>query len=1106
MRIALLLFLLVGPIKKKLPPKVAPPPPVAAVTPKPPLKLEMTTQQGHTTGGRVALSPDSRYFAHLADGNLKLWTADGKLLRTIAVEKSANAVSFMADGSKLRAGNRTFDLLGNEDKPTPDDAFGGPHARSPDGKRFVYSDGSMVKLVIDGKPAFMLFNHITTHGYFRFIDNERLISFDIKGRGGIFDHEKMLTKLDVGPGDGSHIDALTIGDAAFASADLNKAGVVKLYTYDGTKTATMDSGALQDDQPYCHQKNMWCPRARISALAFSPDGAVLASADSAVRLWSGGKQIGILGDGRMPPPKAIAWSKDGGSLLVSYDDGALVHYSKDGTVLRRIPGGGTTNAWSVAYSGDSKQFALGFSSGMVRLFAPDGRLVRSIPATPHAYDKKLAAPMITSLAFSPDNQLLACGGDMQLVQMPNKFGARIELRSLDGTLLRTLWHHGQGWVQSLAFSPDGTQLVSTLLSGTVAVFNVKTGEKVRELPEKPKNPTGYSSYQAALFLPGGKRVLSVNEHQGVWLTPIDGSAPVEVTGFSRPWAAAVGKDVFAVLDYPAGARLYDLDGRFLRAVSANGATSIRFAPDGNTFAVGMVDSAGPLLQVFNLDGTPVQQMRGFPITRLAYSGDGRQVVTISDYQRITIWNTATAASARLLIDNDNWVFFTPDGYWDASKNGGSLVAMVKGDTAWGIDQFALKYNRPDLILKAIGSADAPLVDHYYNQYLRRLRRAGMSEGQVASELTVPAAEITGAKLQDQHMVLSVSLDGKGRALKSYNVYVNDVPLFGAYGKPLTQTKAMLDERIELTAGTNKIEVSCTDDKGAESFRALTSAQVAPRPDKGDLYFIGFGVSKYKDPSLTLKYAAKDVTDLAAMFKAQKGFAQVITHAFVDEQVTRAKIVEAKALLAGARPQDTVVVFIAGHGLHDSDKEATYYYLTQDADLEALASTAAKFEDIEGLLQGVAPRNKLFLMDTCESGERDGATQQYVLASASKRGILMRGIKKVEAIKAAATVPMRPYLFDRGRFIYNDLLRRSCAVVFSSSQGGEFSYEREDIQNGVFTEEIMKAIGDRSADADRNGAVSVDELRSFVAHAVAKATDGMQNPTVDRDNLFQKFSF
>ena len=81
---------------------------------------------------------------------------------------------------------------------------------------------------------------------------------------------------------------------------------------------------------------------------------------------------------------------------------------------------------------------------------------------------------------------------------------------------------------------------------------------------------------------------------------------------------------------------------------------------------------------------------------------------------------------------------------------------------------------------------------------------------------------------------------------------------------------------------------------------------------------------------------------------------------------------------------------------------------------------------------------------------------------------------------------------------------SNAAIFSSSRGGEFSYESEKIENGFFTEAIIKALSGAVADNDNDGKISTDELRTYVIESVKKQTSGMQHPTVDRDNIYQKF--
>jgi len=121
----------------------------------------------------------------------------------------------------------------------------------------------------------------------------------------------------------------------------------------------------------------------------------------------------------------------------------------------------------------------------------------------------------------------------------------------------------------------------------------------------------------------------------------------------------------------------------------------------------------------------------------------------------------------------------------------------------------------------------------------------------------------------------------------------------------------------------------------------------------------------------------------------------------------------------------------------------------------LAGTAANFDAVEDLLQGIAPRDKLFLMDTCESGEMDEAAERTMVVSAKSRGISSRGLKTAAQPATQVEVQAQPaggrsYLLNRDRYIYNSLVSRSGAIVFSSSKGGELSYESDAIKGGFFT--------------------------------------------------------
>ncbi|MBN2535498.1 MAG: caspase family protein [Spirochaetales bacterium] len=493
------------------------------------------------------------------------------------------------------------------------------------------------------------------------------------------------------------------------------------------------------------------------------------------------------------------------------------------------------------------------------------------------------------------------------------------------------------------------------------------------------------------------------------------------------------------------------------------------------------------------------------ITFLKTSPDGRFLYSGSYDGTIRVWDLVEGGYVAFLSNSkiDQWLVYTHDGYWDSSREGGELLSMVRGMEVWSIDQFAVRNNRPDIILKRLDSKDKNLIDHYYRQYKKRIKRLGFNENQLSDELHVPAAKIIERKQEGKTVNLTFSLNDSKYNLKNYNIYVNDVPVFGAYGRAISGKARMITEQIELASGRNKIEISCMNEKGAESYRALAFSDFGKQV-KGDLYFIGFGVSKYKNSELNLNYADKDVKDLAGIFESMRNYYnKVYVKTYLNEEVTPLNIRKAKEILKNAKVDDTFVLFISGHGMHDRDQEATYYYLAHNTDLNNLKGTAANFELIEELVQGIAPRKKLILMDTCESGEVEDNTQKEYYVMADAKGIRARTTKKGVLAKPAQK---RTWLYEKDRYIYNDLLRRSGAIIFSSCKGGEFSYESDKFANGLFTEEIINALAKRNADADRDGIVTTNELRDYVIKAVPAHCRGMQNPTIDRDNIYVKFGF
>ncbi len=100
------------------------------------------------------------------------------------------------------------------------------------------------------------------------------------------------------------------------------------------------------------------------------------------------------------------------------------------------------------------------------------------------------------------------------------------------------------------------------------------------------------------------------------------------------------------------------------------------------------------------------------------------------------------------------------------------------------------------------------------------------------------------------------------------------------------------------------------------------------------------------------------------------YRHVIEKTYIDEAVTRENVLKARELLNNAGVDDTVVILVSGHGGYDLSSESTYYFGTYNLDVKNLPATGVSFDAIESLLLDIAPRRKLLLINSCQSGEMD----------------------------------------------------------------------------------------------------------------------------------------
>lgn len=755
-----------------------------------------------------------------------------------------------------------------------------------------------------------------------------------------------------------------------------------------------------------------------------------------------------------------------------------------------------------AISTDGKYFAVANKDGTVAVWDTSAlRLVRIL-------GEAIVGPEVAAVDFSLDGTLLATGhnqptfdgigfplGTKSLIRLWNlptgekrkEFTAsgrmnsfRIDPRGKDvvaayarelvfydlatGKILKQFSGPFAEDVLTLDFSPDGRYLLTGASeNGTVAIWSLNSGSVLYSVK------IGSRIVTSVRFAPSGKKFSTVGDSGDVTCWDFESGKP-DLTLHHGPEALSVG-----------------------------------VSQDSCIIATGASDSQIKLTNIAT--GKPGNSLSGHSasVRFVGFLRGDAHIASVSDDGTARIWSLRNGKSVSLMSKGMDWACFSPDGYFDASRSGSGLVHVVNGLEVFTMGQFALRYNRPDLLLSNTDLGTLDLVRFFEGQYQRRLRRHGFSEQMLRDDRHAPEIQIQAQHQVGRALHVSFLVTDSAHPIHSYNVNANGVPIFGQLGKRLSLKRHEIEEVVELEPGNNQIEITCVNSAGATGVSPIIASRLE-QPRKHRLFYLGFGVSKYRDSSLDLNYAHKDAIDLQNVFAGMKGeFTEIVSRVTTNEGVTVKAIESAKRLLEASEIQDTVIVFIAGHGMHDKDREATYYYLTHEAKLTDLRNTAAKFELFENLLDGIPARRKLLLMDTCDSGDMDSVVFPHLRTDEKIRQLRARAIRGVSVQQqGSANARVKEFLYERDRFIVADLLRRTGAVVISSCRGGEFSYESNQIENGIFTHAVLTTLLNGAGDVYRDrGQIDANELLQSVSLIVNRKTSGMQNPTMDRENVHQR---
>jgi WD40 repeat protein len=838
------------------------------------------------------------------------------------------------------------------------------------------------------------------------------------------------------------------------------------------------------------------PSGSAASVAFSPDGATLVAGDTlgGLRRWSlSDRSIGLARPPRRGQVAELSISGDGRELLQITRDGVALSWDlRDGRGPRTIPG-----SWASGVvlpgtgDGDPPRLALSgapaASSPEVVLFdARSGaRLLGFEP--PRGEDGEVIPHLAFSgLVASADGRLVAgCTPDDQVVAVWEAdsgssvlaidgahFPPRAVDLSADGRLLLTA-------------GDDGARLWET---------TGPTGDRPRErafieILDDEQAPIPVVS---ARLRP---------DPEG------EGGGPIRVAlglqdGQVRLWTEG-GPDGGVRLDRMRGA-----------------AEAVAFSGDGRWLAAGGVDR---MIRLWDMaGGDPVPGPFPSPgrgavpgggshaeqINTLAFVRDHPVFISGGDDGLMRFWS-ADPGGGRLLgsvstdQDSAQWVAFTPDGLFDCSPAGADRLWWRWGEGLVPMAGYPANHRVVGLAGR-LGSGDQPEPPGAIDREPPSLAIEG------------PAGPVVSSR--EVELVLWLDDDRP----ESIRVYQDGVPVLATErddrGEVVPNDRLRPDPdgeqprrwlaRVRLHSGPNRfyamtgraIELGDRDDD---------EPSPAPRPDgyseeielayegddpdvPGRVHVIALGVGDYDDPARALRFATRDAETFAAFLRGrgaqvegELGRCHILTDRQVSPRAIGAAFEDLRRATRG-RPQDTVVLFLAGHAdaLGPEDRQK-FFLILPGFPFDESATTRE-----HAVRVAMANRGELLPFGAIYAGlfQLD-ALKRIIVVDACQAG----AVRSDESVR-------------RIRQLVDDAAFRARTSYFLAAPSQDIpAGESPELGHGLLTYAMLRGLGmppgsgpgrlpvvsglpglDELANADRwpvNGYVTTGELRRFVDRAM-----------------------
>lgn len=783
-------------------------------------------------------------------------------------------------------------------------------------------------------------------------------------------------------------------------------------------------------------------------IAFSPDGNFLAAGgdDGVVHVWRR-EEAGWTLHGEIDADsvriRRLAFAQGGARLAVATADNGLRLYDMATGGEIAMPEADAlrdSGFTALAVSPDGDSFATGNDEGQIHLWrARDGALAATLPAR---------ANRIGALTFTGDGARLAascgyrCDGD---------YGIAV-FKLAEPAAPPVLYPGHDNTVFAVAAAPEGLMASAGGERHEIHLWNPETGEAKRAMrgAGAPVTAVGVAADGGVVAwgtqnpCPGADAcpdLMGGLEREFLLPTPDRGfetPAPYGDSGatFERAvieageWALAFAEGgehrlPNAVLEILRGGTVVHRIENDATNGYLHGAYTL--LSDGRTLVTGGSD--GTLIAYDRESGRFAGEFTGGhsgAVTAMAEGRAARLLVTGGADQTVRLWNLDTKGLVASLFASDGeWIMWTPQGYFYSSPNGDSLVGwhVNQGQDRearyiWA-RQIRQHLNSPEIVRRAILTGDPAGAakelrgtDSQLDQLLQR--KPPEFEARVI-ETDPPAAE-------GYVSVEIIGADEAGADVATFSVLANERRVEEFTPRAAGDGRVVIE--VPVAEGENEILISGVNEYGyvtERGVRALAKKTAAEKP-KGKLYVVAVGVNAYPHlpadcggRACDLNFPVADasefmraVAERSAPLYAGMEALLLVNRDALEEDDARAgdimrivgdeRIIEPEArsirdeivdFLDLPGPDDTAIIFIAGHGINvDED----YYVLPTDARKQDgdrwRRSSLVAWADIHEAIERAKGR-RIMLLDTCHAAgafnaklEKEAADARIVVLAAT----------------------------------------------------------------------------------------------------------------------------